>query len=581
MSSRLNAGGLNAGGPDAETPDAGALHKIAVIADAHFHDPAGDFGGAGVVLDGSRLALRSWADTRAAARAFNETAATLSAALEQIAARGLRHVVLAGDYSDDGQAENLRRLSTLLHRFQASHGLRFYAIPGNHDLYGPHGKHVTTRFVAAPGESVMVTSDPTQTEVSAIHTPAMRCAGQPEALLPMARFGLFRQPEYLHWETPFGTTDAPETRRYTAHSADGSVSQTLMDASYLVEPEAGLWLLMLDANVFEPRNGRPDATRKKAFHGPSDAGWNAVLRVKPFLLAWLRDVTRRAQALGKTLITVSHYPVLDPFQDSTGSEQALFGPTSNTRRSPGPQVAQSLIAAGLRWHLGGHMHVNATTHQTTRAGTLTDLSLPSLVAFPPAFKIIHAARNTVTAQTIPLDTLPADPRLTALYKAEGCQPPAQPLGGFLAAQRRANVLERRLVFDWPPEILTLLADKTAVDLAELAGDGAGAFAHRHGLTLQTPTYPAYDLIADAYLVKAAGPLAENWITADRLVLLRALATDFSDASADPGQSPRAFLKRWLSTLQTALARMDADDTQIIPAAAAASPAVPPQYPMAD
>ena len=314
-----------------------------MLADVHFHDPSGDFGGAGVVVDGVRLALRSWADTRIAARAFNETAGALSAALEKVAAAGVRHVVLAGDYSDDGQAENIRRLVAVLEGFEHRHGLRFYAIPGNHDLFGPHGKHVMTRFVAAPGQTVMVTSDPEQAgmEAGAVLTPAMRCGGQPAALLPMARFGLFRQPDYLHWESPFGLDDLPESRMYEARSADGSVTQRLMDASYLVEPEAGLWLLMLDANVFEPRAGQPDATRKKAFIGPSDAGWNAVLRVKPFLLGWIADVTARAAALGKTLITTSHYPVLDPFEDSAGTERALFGATSNTRRTPGPQVAQA------------------------------------------------------------------------------------------------------------------------------------------------------------------------------------------------------------------------------------------------
>ncbi len=557
-----------------------ARHSVAVIADAHFHDPAGDFGGAGVLVDRVRLALRSWHDTRTAARAFNETAPALTAALERIAAMGLRHVILAGDYTDDGQVENTHRLAALLHRFEVSDGLQFYAIPGNHDLYGPHGKHVSIRFVTGIGETALVTSDPEQaSEANAVLTPAMRCAGQPEALLPMRHFGLFRQPGYLHWETPFGLDDKPGARMYLAHSADGTINQPLTDASYLVEPEAGLWLLMLDANVFEPRTGRHDATRKKAFLGPSDAGWNAVLRVKPFLLDWVRDVTDRAKSLGKTLITVSHYPVLDPFEDSAGSELALFGPTTITRRTPGPQVAEALIAAGVRWHMGGHMHVNATTHQTTAAGALTDLSLPSLVAFPPAFKVLHVSPDFVTAQTLTLDTLPADLQLSALYRREGRQAHALPFGAFLAKQRLANVQERRLPHDWPPEILALLADKSATFLAELTGDGADALAQRHGLTPETLTAcAAIDLITDSYLLKAAGPLAINWIAPDRLMLIRALAADGADASADPALGPRAFVQRWLSVVQVAIDRMDADDTRIIPAAADRSPVLPPEYP---
>ncbi|WP_054006579.1 metallophosphoesterase family protein [Cypionkella psychrotolerans] len=555
-----------------------APHAVAVLADVHFHDPGGDFGGAGIVVQGARLALRSWADTRIAARAFNETAGALSAALEKIAAAGVRHVVLAGDYSDDGQAENIRRLVEVLQGVEHRHGLRFYVIPGNHDLYGPHGKNVTTRFVSAPGQTVMVTSDAEQAEVGAIVTPAMRCGGQPAALLPMARFGLFRQPEYLHWESPFGLDDRPEARMYEAVSADGSVTQRLMDASYLVEPEPGLWLLMIDANVFEPRAGRPDATRKKAFIGPSDAGWNAVLRVKPFLLDWIGDVTARANALGKVLVSVSHYPVLDPFQDAAGSERALFGETAIVRRTPGPQVAQALIATGLRWHIGGHMHVNATTR--TEGGRLTDLALPSLGAFPPAFKIVHASVDVVRAETISLEDVPPESGISAIYRAEG-QREALPLGSMLAAQRRANVLERRLVQDWPVAVRALAAGKDAGFLVELAGGDGAEFARRHGLDLvEMSAWPLADLIADAYLIKVAGPLAAHWIAADRLALCRALAVEFGDENADPHQGARGFLQRFLAVLQVSLDRMDADDSAIIPVAADLSRGRPLRYPTA-
>ncbi|MDZ4310583.1 MAG: metallophosphoesterase [Cypionkella sp.] len=556
-----------------------ASHAVAVLADAHFHDPGGDFGGAGVLVDGVRLVLRSWADTRIAARAFNETAGALAAALEKVAAAGVRHVVLAGDYSDDGQAENIRRLVDVLQGFEDRCGLRFYAIPGNHDLYGPHGKHVTTRFVRASGQTVMVTSDAEQAEAGAVVTPAMRCGGQPAALLPMARFGLFRQPEYLHWESPFGADDRPEARMYDAVAVDGSVTQRLMDASYLAEPEPGLWLLMIDANVFEPRAGRPDATRKKAFIGPSDAGWNALLRVKPFLLDWIRDVTARAQALGKVLVTVSHYPVLDPFQDVSGSERALFGDTAIVRRTPGPQVAQALIGAGLRWHIGGHMHVNATTR--TADGRLIDLSLPSLVAFPPAFKILRASGDVVSAETVSLADVPPDVGISAVYRAAG-QGEALPLGALLAAQRRANVLERRLVHDWPAAVRALVMERNAGFLVELVGGDVAAFAGQHGLDAGAIcACPLRDLIADAYLLKVAGPLAVQWVAADRLALCRALALEFGDESADPHQGARGFLQRFLSVLKVSLDRMDAEDSAIIPAAAGLSRGRPPRYPAVD
>jgi 3',5'-cyclic AMP phosphodiesterase CpdA len=535
----------------------GGPYRVAIIADAHFHDPAGDFGGVGIELGGERLALRSWKDTESGPRAVNESAVALTAALDRIVAAGITHVVLAGDYTDDGQAENTRRLAARLRHYQDHFSLRFYAIPGNHDLFGPHGKHVSTRFVVAPGQTALVTSDADH-HPDAVVTSAMRCEGLPAALMPMAAFGLFRQPDYLHWETPFGVADAPDTRLYDATAADGSVTHRLMDASYLVEPESGLWLLLIDANVFQPRPGRHDPSRKQAFLDPSDAGWTAILRDKPFLLRWIASVTARARAQGKTLVTVSHYPVLDPFQDSAGSELALFDRTAFVRRTPAPEVGLALIGAGLQWHAGGHLHVNATTRMATAAGTLTDLALPSLVAFPGAFKIVHAEQKRVRIETVTLDDLPPDPRLTALYAAEGGGTPARSFGLFLCTQFCTRVRVRRLPAIWPPHLADLLPLMTALDLVNLMGGTAQTETEKADLR----AYPALDLVTDACLLREVGPLASGWIAPLRLRICRELSRGFGDPTSDPNASDPAFFRRFLSVLQVSLQRVDADASLI-------------------
>jgi 3',5'-cyclic AMP phosphodiesterase CpdA len=523
-------------------------HRVAIIADAHVHDPTGDFR-AGLMVGGRRLALRSWRDTENGPRAVNETAAVLTAALDRITAAGIRHVILAGDYTDDGQAENTRALARLLARHG---GLRFYAIPGNHDLFGPHGKHVTTRLVTGPQTTAVVTSDP-DLAPDAIVTAAMRCEGQPAALLPMARFGLFRQPEDLHWESPFGPSDAPADRMYDATAADGSVTHRLMDASYLVEPEPGLWILMIDANVFEPRPGRSDPTRKKAFLDPSDAGWTALLRIKPFILPWIADVVARAKGRGKTLVTVSHYPVLDPFQDRDGSEAALFGETPVVRRTPAPAVAKALIATGLRWHAGGHLHVNAVT----QAEGLTDIAIPSLAAFPPAFRIITATPDSAMSETVLLDDLPPDPDLQAAYAVQGRTTPPMPYGPFLAAQFRAHIITRVLPRQWPPDLFAWTSGADCADLLIRLGPGdATDFAGRHGLPpAALGAYPLTGMIADAYLIRTAGPLSRGSLDPIRLRICQALAQDFGDAESDPQLSQIAFIRRFLSVLQVSVRRM--------------------------
>ena len=544
--------------------------RVAIIADAHFHDPEGDFG-LGMIVDGKRLALRCWKDTVAGARAINESAAVLEAALARVVAAGIRHVILAGDYTDDGQVETTRRLAAFLHLWQARDGLRFYAIPGNHDVFGPHGKHVSARIATTPRTCRTVTSDAALAGITAgigtitddgngeaLVSPAMRCLGQPAGLLPMAAFGMFRQAEYLHWETPFGTLDQPEARMYHARSADGSVGHRLMDASYLVEPEAGLWLLMIDANVFEPRPGRSDPTRKKAFHDPSDAGWTALLRVKPFLLPWIADVAARARRLGKALVTVSHYPVLDPFLSHSGAEAALTPGSTLARRTPAPEVGQALIAAGLTWHAGGHLHVHAVNRLTSAAGGLTDLSLPSLVAFPPGFAILEAAHHGIRAETISLDDLPPDPMLASFYAAGGRTGPPLPFGPFLVAQFRARVIAHRIPQDWPPAIAKQAGVLSVAKAVGLLGDPAD-FARRHHIALpMLADYPLAELIADTYLLREGGTLALGYLSDVRLEICRALASDFGDARTGPvPHDTGAFLSRFLWALKMALAACNA------------------------
>ena len=533
---------------------------LAMIADAHFHDPKSNFGGAGIFIGGERLALRSWKDTRAGARAINETGLGLTAALDKIVSAGIRHVILAGDYTDDGQVANTRSLALLLDKYQKIYDIRFYAIPGNHDVFGPLGKHVSTRFVTAPNTSVLVTSNAAIAELEggdAVLTTDMCCEGQPAALRHLARFGLFRQPADLHWESPFGTSDAPEARQYDAVAGDGSVTHRLMDASYLVEPETGLWLLMIDANVFEPRPGRADPSRKKAFLDPANAGWNAVLRAKPFLLNWIKDVVGRADAANKTLVTVSHYPVLDPFQDSAASESALFGITSIVRRTPELSVGKALIAAGLHWHAGGHMHVNATTKVQLAKGQLTDLSLPSLAAFPPAYKIVQASPRSVVVETVVLNDLPADPDIHTSYQMQRRIGPPMDYAAFLLAQFRCHVTEHIMPRDWPLDLLSFIQGANTASLLALLEYLPAKFSAEHGISAQALSlYSLSDLIIDAYLIRRAGPLAQDYVAPINIQICRAIAKAFGDATADPQTSHAAFIRRFLSVLHVSIRRME-------------------------
>ena len=553
---------------------------VAIIADAHFHDIHSDYDGAGLRIGNERLALRSWADTRSSTRVFNESAAALTATLDQILQRGIKHVVMLGDYTDDGQVESTTRVAGLLARYRDRFGLRFYALPGNHDAFGPVGKNQSTRFVTGTNKSVLITSDPKVAKLepeSAILTQKMRCLGLPDALMPMAKFGYFNAPDDIHWETPFGSSDAVEDRMYTAVSDDGTVSHSLMDASYLIEPEHGLWLLMIDANVFEPRSGSYRIDQKQAFIDSTDAGWNAVMRIKPFLVDWIKDVCRRADQNGKSLLAFSHYPAIDPFDDATDTERALFGNTEIVRRRPDPTVADILIRAGLRHHFSGHYHVNAHTSRQIGSHTFTNISVPSPVAYPSGFAIAQPNGPDCTIDTISLTSVPLDPRVMAVYSDEADRIgetrdtalDSPDYGSFLYDQMHSRTLHHVLPKKWPKKIANAIHGATAADLGALF---LATSKHSPRLPYEFSTSPIYyeklahlasrhdigindlrslaltTLVADWYCLRQAGPMPTHHIPNDHAKIYQFLIQIFSTSNTNETDSLVGFFSVFLNVM---------------------------------
>lgn len=515
-----------------------SLPSVAVIADIHFHDLDASFDFPGISIDGRRMAVRSWAETRQSTRVFNESASALHAALADVVARGIRHVVLLGDYSDDGQRETLETLGRILDRHAREHQLSFYALPGNHDIFGPEGRHQTKEFIADDGAGIMVSSDAGLAGDRVIASAGMYCEGYPLGLRTMAQFGYYRQPHYLHWETPFGGSDQDNDRTYEVVSQDGLNRYRLMDASYLVEPEPGLWLMMIDANVFEPRNGTFVRAEEAAFIDSTAAGWNALLRCKPFILDWMTDVAARARRMNKTLLTFSHYPVLDPFDGVTGAECVLFGETNVVRRTPRGAVAEALAQAGIPLHFSGHLHVEGVTHETVGDREVINIAVPSLVAFPPAFKIVGFEGDGIAVETVGIGELALDPDILEAYRREARFAgdavreglPAAGYEEYLLHHQRALVLHRYFEKEWPADIVAQISSLTLPAICNLLDGRNGNaqilddLAARSGLKLdEIAAIGLVDLVVDWYCLRQASQLALDVVRPERRMLYRALA----------------------------------------------------------
>ena len=566
------------------------LPSIAVIADAHFHDIESYYDCDGIKIDGRQLTLRTWADTRRSSRVFNESKAALMLALKDIEDRGIKHVVLLGDYSDDGQIEASERLVNLLRLHRKQHGTRFFAITGNHDAYGPLGKHQSTRFVSGAETTVLVSSDPdvaASEEASAVLTHKMYCEGVPDAISRMSEFGLFKQADYLHWETPFGTTDSISNRQYEARSADGLQSHKLVDASYLVEPVDGLWLLMIDANVFEPRNGQRTPAQKKAFLDSSDAGWNSVLRNRPYLMDWITAVCSRADKSGKTLMAFSHYPIIDPFADMHDGALGVFDKEMR-RRKPLESVSAQLLNCGVRLHFSGHLHVNALTMRGKGTHVIEDCAVPSLAAFPACYKIVHADTDNLHIDTVHLASMTLDVSLMNYYREEnrimGDDPCAAlatlNYGEFLYKRMHTRVMHHYLVRQWPEDIAQSVVKTNAADLALLMlseppdPHDKSLVHHSEAITSDqldqlAPMMSLYrisldnlvacsmtQLVSDWYCLRHAGYLARPFIESNNMRVYSCLADTFGNVALQDITTPKALFSVFLGMLQSAITRSD-------------------------
>ena len=105
-----------------------AQTQIAFISDAHIQD-----------VDGHAERVRSMEAQVQSTRLFNENYYALLAALDDVARRDIRWVVLPGDLTDDGQFFNQQKIKELLDSYAAGKGMRFFVTTGNHDPALPLG----------------------------------------------------------------------------------------------------------------------------------------------------------------------------------------------------------------------------------------------------------------------------------------------------------------------------------------------------------------------------------------------------------------------------------------------------------
>lgn len=413
--------------------------RIAFIADVHLNDIFGKFQdnnyqGIQNPKTGEYANIRTMSSQLHSTRIYNENYFAFLEALNDISKRGIKQVVLPGDFSDDGQPIHVRGLHKILNEYSKKYGMSFFVTTGNHDAVRPFSQEATKiDFLGKDGKEQIISSSKTNSgehELEPIITSDIKNGGYKETLTEMADFGFYPQKSYLYWETPFSNYT------YESYNFDTALKESVLqkriynlkntnlflpDASYLVEPIKGIWLLAIDANAYVPNEKLSGLMDNPHDFSGASIGYNNVLLYKNHLINWVKKVSAEAKQKGKILISFSHYPMVDFNDDASPEMKLLFGSNKmQLERVPNEDVAQTFADAGIQIHFGGHMHINDTGVRTTAKGnTLFNIQTPSLAAYQPAYKILTIHSNSeVEVETVVVRSVPKFNSLFPFYEEE-------------------------------------------------------------------------------------------------------------------------------------------------------------------
>lgn len=493
--------------------------QIAFIADIHLHAPVAAAKGIPSALlpkdpaTQQPVLLRSMQAQLHSTRLFNENSVVLRTALEDIAEQGIQLVALPGDFSDDGQPANIEALNAILNEYTEKYGMRFFAINGNHDpvrpFTRPGGK---ADFLAAEGNDIRVVSPLHKDCISgkAVHcSDGVKEWGYKEIANALAAHGFQPHSSDILYETPFGTADL--AKRAWQWCDDNVNCIAMPDMSYLVEPTEGLWLLAIDANVYIPES---DSGMGK-FKGSSNAGYNALREYKPQLIEWIANLVQRAKRENKLLVSFSHFPMADFYDDQASAMARVFGQnTMQLSRLPTAKTTAILANTGLKLHFGGHMHLFDISRIQPQG--LLNVQVPSLAAYQPGYTVLKLAPSgEALIETKVVKNVPQFTRWFPIYAKEWQFRRAHNLNvwdknilnapdylSFTDEHLKQIIHHRYLVKEWPESVVNTLTQSTIGDIVA-----------RLGYTLSGPQYDevlsqdAITLVYDFYRARNAGSFA--------------------------------------------------------------------------
>ncbi|MEO1021887.1 MAG: metallophosphoesterase [Bacteroidota bacterium] len=515
--------------------------RIAFLADVHLTNIYGtlsdsEFRGIPHPSTGEHMLIRTMSAQLRSTRIFNENYFAFISALDDIAERGIKIVAFPGDYTDDGQPINIRGLKGILEEYEQKYNIQFLITTGNHDPVRPFTQDAGKRdFLGEGGKNQPIFSTPDayvihpETDHPVIVSGDVSELGYKDIITELGRFGYTAQREYLYWSTPFSEYE-PATYSYEKGVLASALSNRVYavkdgvlipDATYLVEPIEGLWLVAIDGNIYIPKDDNEVVSNPANYKSPG-LGYNNFSDNKAYFMNWLKEVSEQADDLGKIVIAFSHYPAVDFNDDASPILKNLLGESKwQLERVPAERIAKSFADAGINLHIAGHMHINDTGIRIYDDKSIVNIQTPSLAAYRPGYKILTLLEeNRVLVETVTIDSVPGFNQLFPLYEMEydfllKTNDSAPWKRDVLESKNYHNfmlwhlkeVVRLRFINDWPEQIRNILLTEYIQDFTK---------SGKPALSSEIAQTSAYEMLLDMYKIRNADVLAFKDIPDERI-----------------------------------------------------------------
>jgi len=568
---------------------------IAFLSDIHLQDVYADlnseeFSGVENPKNGKFATIRTMGSQLNSTRLFNENYFALLQALEELAQKKIKLVVLPGDFTDDGQPMNVLALKRILQEYAKLYEMRFFITTGNHDPVSPFGgTEGKTDFLGKYGEDQPVAgSKKVFPNLNAAISNQINAWGYYEICGELAEFGFSPSEEDLFWTHPFEKFDYEAYDWKTAKSKSTIANRTytlpgtglqVPDASYLAEPVEGIWLLAIDGNVYSPGENTlaPDMDDWMG----SSVGFNLASKVKVHQLDWIKTIADEAEKRNKILISFSHYPLVDFHNGASESMKQLFGKDKfQLGRVPDQAVSEQYLKAGIRLHVAGHMHQNNTgIYKDAEGNTMVNIQVPSLAAFPPAYKILEQKiPGSLYVQTELLEYVSRMDEFFDLYRMEyswlNTNAPSRLWSEKILSSEnylefnqnhlRELIRRRFILSDWSDQLGKLVNGITLEEVQiwdKLEEKKGLEFLNLTLFKINSKTVNSLIpgvLMEDFYLVKNGGDLGKSLIPRSRMIIYKELLAKKRDSFSTETSLQSQFIQ-FLEVFNRLLDGLPSDD----------------------